>query len=709
MINAQHTLRYYAFCIFLSAILLFQIEPMISKTLLPWFGGTSAVWSSAMLFFQIALTGGYAYANWLVRRTNSKKQTVIHLALIGISVCLVIFLWIVWPSPVTPPANWKPDNAIDPLIYILFLLTVSVGLPFFVLSTNSPLMQAWFSRNNPGKSPYWLYALSNIGSILGLLAYPVIVEPLLTLRWQGWLWGGGYILFAFLAGWNTIRTFQGNIAPVAITAESVASEGRNLKKGAQTLWILLSACASLLVLAVTSQITQEVAVIPFLWVLPLTIYLLSFVLAFSSQRWYQRGIFSILLLLGTLGWVYFVVNPTTNFIIQIITYNFILFAATMICHAELYALRPQASLLTRFYLMVSIGGALGGLFVNLAAPFFFRGYWELYFGFALVWILLSILSYQPQGSRPVFLQSVLIAAAATAVCIFVVFLVSRASSESLFIDRNFYGVVRVKEIKIEKNLQQANQMVHGSTIHGFEFLDANLRDTPTSYYSTDSGIGLAITTNPHYAQHTLGYGSGMRVGVLGLGVGTLAAYGQPGDTYRFYEINPVVVDLAKGQGGFFSFVKDSRSKIEIVQGDARLSLEKELSVGTGNQFNILVLDTFSSDSIPVHLVTLQAFDIYLKNLAPDGLIAANISNQFLDLRPVLWQVAQYYKLQMAIVQSPAEKNNPAANYSIWVLLTRNPKLLEAPALAGNLAPLSGFRTDILPWTDDYSNLIQIIK
>ena len=700
---------FYAVSIFLSAILLFQIEPMISKTLLPWFGGTSAVWSAAMLFFQIALTGGYAYANWLVRQVKSRRQTAFHLALLGISVGLVIFLWVFWPSPITPPASWKPDNSVNPLLNILFLLTISVGLPFFVLSTNSPLMQAWFSRKNTHQSPYWLYALSNVGSILGLLAYPVLVEPNLTLRWQGWLWAGGYILFAALAGWVTVRTFQNGGKPLEVMAESPREEYEKAKKSTQSLWILLSACASLFVLAITSQITQEVAVIPFLWVLPLTIYLLSFVLAFSSQRWYHRGIFSILLLIGTLGWVYFVLNPTTNYIIQIIVYNFILFAASMICHGELYALRPQAALLTRFYLMVSVGGALGGLFVNLAAPFIFRGYWELYFGFALVWILLTGLSYQPRASRAVFRQGILIAAAATAVCTFVVFLVSRSSSEFLFIERNFYGVVRVKEIKIDKNLQQANQMVHGATVHGFQFLDANLRDTPTSYYSKDSGIGLAITTNPHYGQPTLRDGSGMRVGILGLGIGTLAAYGQPGDTYRFYEINPVVVDLAKGQGGFFSFVKDSRSKIEIIPGDARLSLEKELSAGTGNQFDILVLDTFSSDSIPVHLVTIQAFDIFLKNLAPDGVIAANISNQFLDLRPVLWQVAQYYKLQMAVVQNPAEKNNPAANYSIWVLLTRNPKLLDAPALAGNLAPLSGFRTDIRPWTDDYSNLIQIIK
>ena len=692
----------YAVCIFLSALLLFQIQPIISKTLLPWFGGTPAVWSSAMLFFQIALTGGYAYSNWLIQKLNPKKQTILHLALMGLSVCLMIYLGTIWPSPVTPSASWKSITGPGPFLYIFFLLTISVGLPFFVLSTNSPLMQAWFSQKNPGRSPYWLYALSNIGSILGLIAYPILIEPVLTLSWQGWIWTGVYILFVIIAGFNAILTLRTAQKPLTVAVDPVISERQITKPKHQLLWILLSACASVMVLAVTSQITQEVAVIPFLWVLPLTIYLFSFVLAFSSRRWYQRGFFTILLLLATAGWLYLIFNPLTNFIIQIFIYNFLLFAAAMICNGELYALRPQAASLTHFYLMGSIGGAIGGLFVNLVAPLIFRGYFEFYFGMALVWILLAVLSYQPGGSRSSFLYGALVAAGATAITIFMVFLVTNSASGNKFIQRNFYGVVRVKQIEIEKNHTQANVLVHGSTNHGFQFLDPVLKETPTSYYSHDSGVGLAILNNPHY-------GAGMRVGVLGLGVGTLAACGQPGDYYRFYEINPVMVDLANGQSGFFSYIKDSHSSIDIVVGDARISLEKELSQGLQNKFDMLVLDTFSSDSIPVHLVTIQAFDIYLKNLAPDGLIAANISNRAIDLRPVFWQLAKSYNLNMAIIQNPAESVNPAANQSMWILLTRNPKLLSVPALASKSIPLDGFRTDIRPWTDDYSNLIQLIR
>jgi spermidine synthase len=692
----------YAVCIFLSAFLLFQIQPVITKILLPWFGGTPAVWSCAMLFFQITLTGGYAYSNWLVKNLQSKKQSITHLILMGISICLVITLWRIWPSPITPAASWKPVNISQPILYIFLLMTISIGLPFFVLSTNSPLMQAWFSHKNPGHSPYWLYALSNIGSLLGLITYLTLIEPMLTLQWQGWIWTGGYILFVIVTGYNSILNMRRRQPPVSVERDPLTSIMQKCKKSSQSLWILLSACASLLVLAVTSQITQEVAVIPFLWVLPLSIYLLSFVLAFSSQRWYHRGIFTILFLIGTGGWLFVLFNPLSNFIIQICIYSFLLFATSMICHGELYALRPQPFLLTRFYLMVSIGGAIGGFIVNLVAPTIFRGYWELYFGFSIVWILLAILSIRGIGTKAGFWYSILVGGMAIVVTIVVISMMINSSSGNSYIHRNFYGVVRVKQMEIEESQKRANVLVHGSTVHGFQFLESDLRDSPTSYYTEESGVGLAILNNPHY-------GSGMRVGVLGLGVGTLAAYGQPGDQFRFYEINPEIVDLANGKGGYFSFIKDSQATIELIVGDARISLEKEINERLENNFDILVLDTFSSDSIPVHLVTMEAFDIYLQNLATDGLIAAHISNERLDLRPVFWQLAQFYNLEMVILENPTMKADPAAFKSVWVLLTRNTKLFEAPALANSVVPMVGFNTNIRLWTDDYSNLIQILR
>lgn len=691
----------YALCIFLSAFLLFQIQPLISKTLLPWFGGTPALWTTAMLFFQILLTGGYAYANWLVRLRSTKKQTIIHLGLLAVSVCLIAALWILWPSPITPDDNLKPVNNTHPIAWLFFLLTISVGLPFFVLSTNSPLMQAWFGRKYPNRSPYWLYALSNTGSLLGLVAFPFVFEPLFSIRWQGWIWAGCYLLFVVLVAFNALRTPQNGRSLVNITETSVKKEPQPLKKSTQTFWILFSACASILLLAVTSQITQEVAAIPFLWVIPLALYLLSFVLTFSDKGWYNRKKFTAFLLAATLACFYVLLKPETHFITQIIIYNFFLFTAVMICNGELYALRPHAARLTRFYLLGSVGGAFGGLFVNLVAPLLFKGYWELFVGLAFVWILLAIV--WPRTNAPSrFKPGFWVVGMADVVVIVCIYFIITSTSGSLFVKRNFYGVVTVRQHEIGANQLTANLLVHGTTMHGFQFIDPALRGTPTSYFSKNSGVGLAILNNPHY-------GSGMRVGVLGLGAGTLAAYGQPGDMYRFYEINPVMVDLATGLNGYFSNIEDSQAAITIVTGDARLSLEKELSSGVNNSFDLLVLDTFSSDSIPVHLVTREAFDVYLQNLAPNGMVAAHISNSRLDLRPVFWQLAQYYDLEMAVVQTPADENDPASAQSVWVLLTRNSQLLQEPALLNRTGSLNGFRRDIRLWTDDYSNLTQLLR
>ena len=691
----------YALCIFLSAFLLFQIQPLISKTLLPWFGGASSLWTAAMLFFQILLTGGYAYANWLVRLRSTKKQSVVHLVLLAVSVVLISVLWALWPSPITPGSNLKPVEVTHPVAYLFFLLVISVGLPFFVLSTNSPLTQAWFSRKFPGRSPYWLYALSNAGSLLGLVAFPFVFEPLFSIRWQGWIWAGCYLLFVVLAAVNALQALRSKPSGVSRAEESIEQETQLLKKRTQTFWILFNACASILLLAVTSQITQEVAAIPFLWVVPLALYLLSFVLTFSDKGWYNRKRFTAYLLAATIGCFYVLLKPQTHFITQIVIFNFFLFAAVMICNGELYSLRPQASRLTRFYLLGSVGGALGGLFVNLVAPLLFKGYWELYVGLAFVWFLLAV-KWPRTNSSSRFKPTFWVVAMADVVVIVCVYFIFSSMGGDLFARRNFYGVVKVRQNDIGTSHQPANVLVHGTTMHGFQFIDPALRDTPTSYFSKESGVGLAILNNPHY-------GKGMKVGVLGLGAGTLAAYGQSADDYRFYEINPVMIDLANGLNGYFSFIKDCPAAVTIVPGDARLSLENELASGLNHQFDLLVLDTFSSDSIPVHLVTREAFEVYLQTLAPDGLIAAHISNSHLDLRPVFWQLAEYYGLEMAVIQTTVGDKDSVSAQSIWVLLTRNEKLLQAPELEDKTSSLAGFRHDIRLWTDDYSNLIQLLR
>jgi hypothetical protein len=581
-------------------------------------------------------------------------------------------------------------------------------LPYFLLSSNSPLVQAWLHRSFPDKTAYRLYALSNIGSLLGLVTYPVLVETYLPLAGQAWTWSLGYIAYAGLAAYGAIRSLraQRNGEPAAISLESVTNTPKSdrLNWGDMILWVSLAAAASILLLATTSHITQEVAVIPFLWVLPLTIYLLSFILAFSGERWYSRRLFLLLFFAATLlvGWALGRADDI-NIALQIGIYSLALFVACMVCHGELYRLRPHPERLTNFYLLVSVGGALGGTFITFAAPVLFRGYWELPLGYALTWLLFFLVALR----RPEVMQRWLYVASHVILLSALVFSSVRAFqfiqsdiNGSLLLERNFYGVVRVKTLGAQGWPSHRYALVHGVTIHGFQYVDEEKRLLPTAYFSETSGGGLAILNHPKR-------GSGMRVGVLGLGIGTLAAYGQPGDVYRFYEINPLVIDLAEGQDGYFSYLPDGQAEIEIALGDARLSLEEELASSGSQEYDILALDVFSSDSIPVHLLDREAFDLYLQHLAPEGILAVHISNRHLDLVPVVWSLADYFGLSRVIIADPG--NYEETSPSLWVLLARLPALLADPEIASRARYMEGYVSHVRLWTDDYSNLIQILK
>ena len=670
--------------IFLSAFLLFQIQPMIGKFILPWFGGTPAVWSTAMLFFQVLLTGGYAYAYWLVKRP---RQGWIHIVFLGMTITLLFALGLVWSSPITPSSDMRPAIVSFPVFNIFLLLTVSVGLPYFVLAANGPLMQAWFSRFFPERSYARLYALSNVGSLFGLLAYPLLIEPMFSLRQQGWLWTGGFILFALVAGalsWR-MRKVDKSVTIISITEKPSPS--------LRILWIILSGTASLFLLSVTNQISQEVAVIPFLWIMPLAIYLLSFILAFSDSRWYERRNYALLFSIASLAMLWILLRAgSLNVLVQISVYCVLLFLATVICHGELHRLRPHADHLTDFYLMVSFGGAAGGIFVNLIAPYLFTGYWEFYLAWLLT-IILLVMMLLPRFSTQVTVQARMLGISFF-VAILLLALGLNQYQNALFVERNFYGVVRVKEFD-----NHAVAMIHGMTVHGVQYLDN--RSHATTYYVEDSGVGLLLQNYPRNGQ-------GLNVGVLGLGAGTLATYAQKGDVYRFYEINPVVIRLAEGEGGFFTFLKDSKADVTVVTGDARISLEQELVAGQRQNFDVLVLDTFSSDSIPVHLITKEAFALYLKQLAPNGVIAAHISNRHLNLQPVLWQLSQEFGLAIVEVDKPAGAD-VGSFPSEWVLLTHDPSLFEIPAIKSLAISFDGYSSPIRLWTDDYSNLFQILK
>ena len=696
-------MAYFLSSIFLSAFLLFQIQPMIARTILPWFGGTSAVWSTVQMFFQVLLTGGYAYANWLSGK--GRRREIVHLVLLGVSLGLMLVLGLAWKSPITPDASWKPVQSGFPVWDICKLLLISVGLPYFLISTNSPLMQAWFHRNFPERTAYRLYALSNVGSLLGLVTYPVLVEPYLTLAWQGKIWSLMYLAYAGLAGYGAVRSLLKKKSSEPELARSEVDLGPKLTARNYSLWIILAATASILLLATTSQIIQEVAVIPFLWVLPLTIYLLSFILAFSGERWYSRQVYLVIFFVATLlvGWALGRAD-SLSISVQIGIYSLGLFAACMVCHGELYRLRPHPAHLTRFYLLVSVGGAFGGIFINFAAPFIFKGYWELPLGYTLCWILFLAVTFITIISvrrRLVFIMN--------SVMLLSMVLVSAARSfqqiqadlgNDLFIKRNYYGVMRVRELDAGTPLTERYALVHGVTIHGYQFLSALKSDIPTAYYGETSGGGLAILNDPHR-------GLGMRVGILGLGIGTLASYGQAGDVYKFYEINPLVIDLAKGSGGYFSYVSGSRAQIEIVPGDARLSLENELAASGSQNFDVLILDVFSSDSIPMHLLDAEAFDLYLKHLGADGILAVNISNRHLNLVPVVWTLADNLGLSRVLISDPGSL--PDTFPSLWMLMSRDPSLLDAAGILSHATPMNGYVSPVKLWTDDFSNLIQILK
>jgi hypothetical protein len=676
---------------------------MIGKYFLPWFGGTPAVWSMVMLFFQVVLTGGYAYAHWLIGK--GRRREIIHLVLICLSVVLMLVLGLVWKSPVTPDASWKPDNPAFPIWEIFKLLAISVGLPFFLLSTNSPLMQVWFNRTYPGRSPYKLYALSNVGSMVALLSYPILVEPYLVMQKQGYAWSLGYVLFAALVIYGVVRTMK--FKKDLTTGQSLAETRPQIRpdKKSRILWVLLSACASMLLLAMTSHITQEVAVLPFLWILPLSIYLLSFILAFSSERWYSRQIYLVLLFIMVLyfSWV-LLLGPNLGIPAQLAISMATLFVCCMVCHGELYRLRPSPEHLTSFYFIVSVGGAVGGVLVNFIAPYIFKGYWELPLGlvFCSLLLLALMLFYKIRlRFRLLFiLNNVLIICVVVISALITYWYINNMYKNTLASYRNFYGVIHVVE-KDEKGWPSpAYQLLHGITIHGVQLEEKTQRQLATAYYSESSGVGLAILNHPER-------GKGMNIGVCGLGIGTLAAYGQPGDTYRFYEINPAVIKLAQGEGNYFSYLMDSQAKIEVIPGDARISLERELAAGSKQNYDILVLDTFSSDSIPVHLLDLQAFELYLQHLREDGILAVHISNSHLDLVPVVWNLADHFKLARVLIDDPGKET--AAIHSIWMLLSADPGLLNIPEITSRSSPMEKYKTNIRMWTDDYSNLFQILK
>ncbi len=675
----------FAVTIFVSAFLLFLVQPIVAKEILPWFGGTAAVWTTCLVFFQTTLLAGYLYADIVVRRFRPRGQVRVHVVLMLLSLAVL---------PIIPSAGWKPSGAENPSWLILGLLAVTIGAPYFLLSTTSPLIQAWFARARPGASPYRLFALSNLASMLALVGYPFLLEPWSPTRMQAIGWSLGYALFVGLcaaAGWKslgrhpapTIRALEPGGTALASASTAPPSAARQL------LWGALAATGSLLLLAVTNHVTQDIASVPLLWIAPLAIYLLTFILCFDAAGWYRPGLMRVLaaVALGAMAYTLADQKLEHRLGLQLGVFGAGLFLACMFCHGELARLKPAPRDLTRFYLMLSLGGAVGSVLVGIVAPLVLPAYFELPGGLVLCALLLL---WQVRRDR---IPLRILGAVATVGTI-----VSATSVILVFYDatigakRNFYGVVRVLEYD-RGNENHHRTLMHGTIMHGRQFLEKGWRRTPTTYYSKTSGIGrLLEMLNPRLAP--------LRVGVIGLGTGTIAAYGAKGDVFRFYDINPAVLEIAQRD---FSFLKDSDATIELVLGDARLSLERE----PAQKFDVLVIDAFSGDAIPVHLITAQALDVYQRHMKPGGVIAFHLTNRFLDLAPVVDELAKNQGLHELRIADDAEGNS-VASISDWILLSDNAALLADPRLADaatTIEPRPGLRL----WTDDFNNLVQVLK
>ncbi len=669
----------YGFTIFLSAFLLFQIQPMIARYLLPTFGGSVAVWGTALVFFTGALFIGYVYV-YLISEFTPRNQARVHLSLIAAT--LLFVLGVLASGTTFAPHAWVLDATSAPPLQILLALVVTIGLPYFLLSTTGPLLQHWYARET-GEEPYHLYALSNVGSFLALGTYPFITEPLFGLAMQQILWTAGFILCAFFIGSVAFRTRKSKKHETQAASEIVATK-------TLFLWLGLAALPSAMLVATTTRITQVIAPIPFLWVAPLAIYLLSFILAFRG--WGQGGLTPFLVVVfAALSYVYSDWSYY-DFFRQALANVGLLFFASLYCHALLYKMRPGKTESAFYYVWVALGGAVGSLIMSMVAPTIFIYFTEFMIGVAALAVI-SIVAF-PAGvyvrdqyhQHTAFIKGMAIAA----VLLFFASYLDEQKTDAVYVSRNFYGGVEVYEGDTLRYLY------HGTTLHGTQFVDPERTRETTTYYTPSSGVGRAIlqmqasTTRP------------VSVGVVGLGTGTLAAYCEEGDSFVFYDIDARVADVARD---YFTYL-DECAGSEVRIGDGRLMLHSELVAGDSAPFDVLAVDAFSDDTVPVHLLTKEAVELYLSRVAEDGILAIHTSNRYLELSPVVMRIAVELGLSAIVVADGAEESE-AGTVSQWVVLARSPQLL-AGAWFVDAADAPPVIEDTPLWTDDYANVLATV-
>lgn len=798
-------MRPFALTVFLSAFLLFLVQPVLGKYILPWFGSTPGVWTTCLLFFQTMLLGGYAYAHLIVRRLSPRWQVATHLTLIGLTMLLL---------PITPSEAWKPVADDDPTVHILLLLLSTVGGPFLILASTGPLLQSWFASAYPNRSPYRLYALSNIGSFLALIAYPLVLERFLDLQYQTAGWSIAWLLYAAaisVCAWQLLKLRQGGSdvrATPIVEEEAVASP-----TGWQVaLWIALAACSSGLLMATTNRLCLDVAVFPLLWVLPLGIYLLTFVICFERDRWYVRPVFCALLPVAFVVASYSILGGVgISIVAQIVSGAAVLFLCCMSCHGELARSKPHPQHLTLFYLAISAGGAVGGLIVAVIAPAVLTGFWEFHLLIICSYLLVLVAvardlikrgavkttvwgHIRAFGAWAVFVASVaalfaiyldpmswpghtekdpvdpelaqlvvvsgylalvvpavviagilskrswrliarenwssgaylgrcllLIAGLVALVPLVSIIGWDMAIQRARVVDqqRNFYGVLTVSEF-YEGESNHDLTLYHGRIQHGFQLQSDSGRGWPTSYYTPVSGVGLAIRLHPKRSME----GRQFRMGVIGLGVGTIAAYANsdvicedeggcslisadrvPGDHVAFYEINPLVDEWSRSH---FSFRADALNRgAEVVSflGDARIVMERQLQRGAPQDFDILVVDAFSGDAVPVHLLTDECLETYLGHLAHDGVLAVHVTNRYLTLAPVVRRLAESRGYTAVYIETPGDSESDTT-LNHWVLVSQNEDLFSNSQL---LERMSDWPSTGPIWTDSYSSVFSVLK
>lgn len=672
-----------ALAIFLGAFLLFAVEPLVAKMILPWFGGSAAVWIACLLFFQIALLAGYLYAHLLTNYLAAAQAWRVHISLLAFSLLLL---------PIGPGDYWKPREAAEPLTDILALLAATIGLPFLLLASTGPLLQAWRSRGDDADDPhavYRFYALSNVGSLLALLAYPAVFEPFLPTRMQSWIWSLAYLVFTAL---SAVLAWQSRTLPAAPSeGAQVPNDRPNPFNG--VLWFALAAIPSALLLAVTHHMLQNIAAIPLLWVIPLALYLLSFIVSFDSPRWFYRPLWYGILpaAVGTL--ILSIAAPVlfANYATQLAVYATAFFICCMVCHGELAALKPAPRHLTSYYLKIAGGGAAGGLAIAVLAPALFSHDRDLPFVLLALVALIAVTAWRLRNVAPWIRWNTVALGAGTWAMIFAVLTIPfRATgSDRLFAARNFYGPLQVISTPTNTPKGALIELRNGSIIHGRQFTAGETCE-PLSYYARISGIGAAI--------RGLREDGPLLIGVIGLGAGTIAAYGHRGDVFRFYEINPLVRTVAMEQFHYLRCAEDW----SVAMGDARLSLERE----TPANYDVLAVDAFTSDAIPVHLLTREAFALYWQHLKPDGVLAVHVSNTFVNLAPIVALAAKESGKTARAIFTPADLANGVSE-SVWVLVSTRAGFFENPALSES-TPV-GMVGNERVWTDDYSNIWRALK